>query len=75
MSTTDFHTQNVAEKRGFAKRQPRKSANTNITIAMRSMTKTKKVKVVKEDPPFQTRQIVVVSHGKAATQQSIQHRS
>ena len=64
----------VAEKRGIAKRQKRKSANTNITITMKSRTKTKKVKAVKENSPFQTRQIVVVSHGKA-TQQSIQHRS
>jgi hypothetical protein len=64
----------VAEKRGIAKRQKRKSANTNITITMKSRIKTKKVKAVKEASPFQTRQIVVVSHGKA-TQQSIQHRS
>jgi hypothetical protein len=64
----------VAEKRGIAKRQKRKSANTNITITMKSRIETKKVKAVKEDSPFQTRQIVVVSHGKA-TQQSIQHRS
>jgi predicted DNA repair protein MutK len=64
----------VAEKRGIAKRQKRRSANANITITMKSRTKTKKVKAVKEDSPFQTRQIVVVSHGKV-TQQSIQHRS
>jgi YbbR domain-containing protein len=69
-----FTPTNVADKRGIAKRQTRKSANTNITIAMRSGTKTKKVKVVKEDSPFQTRQIVVVSHEKA-TQQSMHHRS
>jgi hypothetical protein len=66
MSTSDFHTQNVAEKRGFTKRQTRKSANTNIRIAMRSRTKTQKVKVVKEDPLFQTNEIVIVSHGKAS---------
>ncbi len=73
MSTNDFHTQNVADKRGVAERQTRRSANT--IIMMRSMTtKTKKMKVVKEDPPFQSDQIVVVSHGKA-TQQSVQHRS
>jgi hypothetical protein len=36
----------VADKRGMAKRQTRRRANTNITIALRS---TKKVKVVKED--------------------------
>jgi hypothetical protein len=41
---------------------------------MESRTKAKKVKMVKEDSPFQFRQSVVVSHGKA-TQQSIQHRS
>jgi hypothetical protein len=57
---------------GIAKKQTRRSANT--TIAMRSRTKTKKVKIVKEDSPFQFRKNVVVSHGKA-TQQSIQHRS
>jgi hypothetical protein len=74
MSTKDFHTNKCGRKRGIAKRQTRRRANTNITIAMRSGTKTKKVKVVKEDSPFQTRQIVIVSHGKA-TQQSIQHRS
>jgi hypothetical protein len=64
----------VAEKRGIAKRQRRRSANTTIAIVMESRTKTKKVKIVKEDSPFQFRQNVVVSHGKA-TQQSIQHRS
>jgi hypothetical protein len=64
----------VAEKRGIAKRQKRRSANTNIRITMKNRTKAKKVKAVKEDSPFQTRQIVVVSHGKA-TQQSIQNRS
>jgi hypothetical protein len=62
----------VAEKRGIAKRQTRRSANT--TIAMRSRTKPKRVKIVKEDSPFQFRQNAVVSHGKA-NQQSIQHRS
>jgi hypothetical protein len=50
------------------KRQTRRSANTNIIVAIGSRTKTKKVKVVKEDSPFQTRRIVVVSHGKATQQ-------
>jgi hypothetical protein len=69
-----FTSNNVAEKRGIAKRQTRRSTNTNITIALRSRTKTKKGKVVKEDYFIQTRQIVVVSHG-IAIQQSIQHKS
>jgi hypothetical protein len=44
-----FTPRNVADKRGIAKRQTRRSANTNVMIALRSRTKTKKVKVVKED--------------------------
>jgi hypothetical protein len=64
----------VAEKGGIAKRQTRRSANTTIAIVMESRTKTKKVKIVKEDSPFQFRKKVVASHGKA-NQQSIQHRN
>jgi hypothetical protein len=56
-----FTQKDVAEKRGIAKRQTRRSANTNIMIMIRSRAKTKKVKVVKENSPFQARQIVVVS--------------
>jgi hypothetical protein len=41
----------VAEKRGIAKRQKRRSANINITITitMKSRTKTRKMKAIKED--------------------------
>jgi hypothetical protein len=58
----------VADKKGIAKRQTRRRANT--TIAMRSRTKTKKVEIVKEDSPFQFRQNVVVSHGNPPNNQS-----
>jgi hypothetical protein len=52
-------------KRGMAKMQTRRTANINITIAMRSRDKNEKVKADKEDSPFHTRQIIIVSHGKA----------
>jgi hypothetical protein len=63
MSTSDFHIKNVAEKRGIAKRQTRRSPNANITYHDEEQDKSKKGKVVKEDSFSQTRQIVVVFHG------------
>jgi hypothetical protein len=62
------------KKEGLQKDKKVEAQTQTSRSQWRAGQKQKKVKAVKEDSPFQTRQIVVVSHGKA-TQQSIQHRS